>query len=158
MPGPRGKQRAAKKPKPTRSTTSTGINPQTTTFEPLIDDIDGAEDWNAVARLLCDYLELPGMSNNFSLPSKTLTLGPLSDLTKRSGLKKVYNNFDVIYKRTNDLFIVNAGNVKIAGGIIAIYTKMCADAILRNLLFQKGHNPFRDTRARLNNWPNIKVS
>ncbi|KAF9226356.1 hypothetical protein BS17DRAFT_801007 [Gyrodon lividus] len=105
MPGPRGKQqRVAKKPK--QRTTSQGVS------------LNGAEDWNAVARVLCDYLELP-------------------DLARRSGLKKVYNNFDVIYKRINDVYVANAGNEKITGGIVALYTKMCADSILRNLLFQK---------------------
>ncbi|KIJ63203.1 hypothetical protein HYDPIDRAFT_176220 [Hydnomerulius pinastri MD-312] len=117
MPGPRGKQRV-KKPKPR----APGVNPgagHAAEFESLIDDIDGAEDWNAVAKILCDYLELP-------------------DLTRRSGLKKVYNNFDVIYKRIDGVYVANAGNEKILGGIVGIYTKMCADSILRNLLFQRG--------------------
>ncbi|KIJ14557.1 hypothetical protein PAXINDRAFT_163312 [Paxillus involutus ATCC 200175] len=117
MPGPRGKQRTTKKPK--QRTTSQGASGGAISFEPLIEDIDGAEEWNAVARILCDYLELP-------------------DLTRRSGLKKVYNNFDVIYKRIDDVYVANVGNVKITGGIVAIYTKMCADSILRNLLFEKG--------------------
>jgi len=29
-------------------------------FAPLIEAIDRAEDWNTVANLLCNYLELPG--------------------------------------------------------------------------------------------------
>ncbi|KAH7882394.1 hypothetical protein F5I97DRAFT_1816994 [Phlebopus sp. FC_14] len=117
MPGPRGKQRAAKKPKPKPSSPGTGdsVDPS----DHLIDDIDRAEDWNNVAKVLCDHLELP-------------------DLTKRSGLKKVYNNFDAIYKRIDDLYVANSGNEKITGGIVGIYTKMCADSILRNKLFQKG--------------------
>lgn len=60
-----------------------------------------------------------------------------ADLTKRSGLKKVYNNFDDIYKRIDDLFSTHAGNQIIRGGVVAIYAKMSADSILRNLLFQK---------------------
>lgn len=88
-------------------------------FAPLVEAIDRAEDWNTVANLLCNYLELP-------------------DLTRRSGLKKVYNNFDAIYKRIDSLYTANSNNEKIAGGIVGIYTKMCADSILRNRLFQQG--------------------
>jgi hypothetical protein len=61
MPGPRGKQRTTKKPK--QRTTSQGASGGAISFEPLIEDIDGAEEWNAVARILCDYLELPGKSS-----------------------------------------------------------------------------------------------
>lgn len=60
-----------------------------------------------------------------------------ADLTKRSGLKKIYNNFDEIYKRIDDLFSTHTGNQIIRGGVVAIYAKMSADSILRNLLFQK---------------------
>lgn len=60
-----------------------------------------------------------------------------ADLTKRSGLKKIYNTFDDIYKRIDDLFSTHAGNQIIRGGVVAIYAKMSADSILRNLLFQK---------------------
>lgn len=60
-----------------------------------------------------------------------------ADLTKRSGLKKIYNNFDDIYNRIDDLFSAHAGNQIIRGGVVAIYAKMSADSILRNLLFQK---------------------
>jgi hypothetical protein len=59
------------------------------------------------------------------------------DLTKRSGLKKIYHNFDEIYTRIDDLFFDHTGNQIIRGGVVAIYAKMSADTILRNLLFQK---------------------
>ncbi|KAL4078118.1 hypothetical protein V8B97DRAFT_2102188 [Scleroderma yunnanense] len=121
MPGPRGKQNSAKKAKPKSHSSgpSATPSPKRLEFGPLIEAIDSAEDWNTVASLLCNYLELP-------------------DLTRRSGLKKVYNNFDVVYKRIDSLYAANASNEKIAGGIVGIYTKMCADAILRNRLFQHG--------------------
>ena len=61
----------------------------------------------------------------------------MPDITKRSGLKKIYHNFDDIYNRIDDLFSAHPGNQIIRGGVVAIYAKMSADSILRNLLFQK---------------------
>jgi hypothetical protein len=60
------------------------------------------------------------------------------DLSKRSGLKKIHANFNEIYHNIDDVYVANVKNEKITGAIIGIYTKMCADAILRDKLFQKG--------------------
>jgi hypothetical protein len=60
------------------------------------------------------------------------------DLSRRSGLKKVHANFNEVYHNINDVYVANIKNEKITGAIIGIYTKMCADAILRDKLFQKG--------------------
>ena len=59
MPGPRGKQNGAKKGK-SKLQTSAPASPRTMEFAPLVEAIDSAEDWNTVANLLCNYLELPG--------------------------------------------------------------------------------------------------
>ncbi|ESK96281.1 set and mynd domain-containing protein 3 [Moniliophthora roreri MCA 2997] len=69
--------------------------------------------------ILCDFFELP-------------------DLTTRSGLKKVHANFDAIVRRLDQVYNEHGDNEKIAGGIVGIYAKMCADSILRNKLFQRG--------------------
>jgi len=53
-------------------------------------------------------------------------------------LKKIHANFNEIYHNIDDVYVANASNEKITGGIIGIYTKMCADSILRDKLFQKG--------------------
>ncbi|OJA09700.1 hypothetical protein AZE42_05563 [Rhizopogon vesiculosus] len=119
MPGPRGKAKA-KKPKPrTKALSLTNATSEDSEFNELIDDIDGAEGWNKIVNVLCEFLQLP-------------------DLSKRSGLKKIHANFNEIYHNIDDVYVVNVTNEKITGGIIGIYTKMCADAILRDKLFQKG--------------------
>ncbi|KAF8551763.1 hypothetical protein OG21DRAFT_1477998 [Imleria badia] len=122
MPGPRAKQHAAKKSKSKSVAVLLNAGPALPpALQPRslssLDELS-ADDWDEVVRVMCDHLKIP-------------------DLTKRSGLKKVYNNFDDIYKRIDDLFSTHAGNQIIRGGVVAIYAKMSADSILRNLLFQK---------------------
>ena len=59
-------------------------------------------------------------------------------MTRRSGLKKIHHNFPEISKKLNDAYRSNAGNEKIVGGIVAIWAKMCVDAVLRNRLVDEG--------------------
>ncbi|EGO29215.1 hypothetical protein SERLADRAFT_359379 [Serpula lacrymans var. lacrymans S7.9] len=113
MPGPRSKAKKAKK------TQKLEPKQELDRFEHLVDDIDGAEGWNAIVSILCDYFQLP-------------------DLTTRSGLKKLFTNFDVFYRRLDNAYEANIENDKMTGGIIGIFTKMCADSILRTKLFEKG--------------------
>ncbi|KAG0707957.1 hypothetical protein DFH29DRAFT_979573 [Suillus ampliporus] len=117
MPGPRGKAKA-KKPKPIVHSV---VHAQSDLeeFSGLVDDIEGAEGWNTRVKILCEFLQLP-------------------DLSRRSGLKKVHANFNEVYHNIDDVYVANIANQKITGAIIGIYTKMCADAILRDKLFQKG--------------------
>ena len=68
----------------------------------------------------------------------SIELKTFVDLTRRSGFKKVYSDFDANCKRIDSLYTANSSNEKITGGIIGIYTKMCAGSILRNRLFQQG--------------------
>ncbi|KAH7922905.1 hypothetical protein BV22DRAFT_1106350 [Leucogyrophana mollusca] len=114
MPGPGAKTKKTKS-KTTNSVSKANVADR----QPLIDDIEGAAGWSGTVKLLCDFFALP-------------------DLSKRSGLKKVFSNFESIYRRIDDVYVDNQGNWKLMGGIICIYTKMCADSILRNRLIQKG--------------------
>ncbi|KAK7047902.1 hypothetical protein VNI00_006230 [Paramarasmius palmivorus] len=110
MPGPSRKN----KQKPQRNGPRTSYTPAA-----YVGDIDNARDWNHIVLILCDFLELP-------------------DLTTRSGLKKVHAKFDAIVGRLDQVYAEHEDNVRIAGGVVGIYAKMCADSILRNKLFQRG--------------------
>ena len=61
-----------------------------------------------------------------------------ADLNTRSGLKKVHAKFDSIYQRIETVFQDSPHDIKLRGGIISIYAKMCIDSILRNRLFDEG--------------------
>ncbi|CCM00720.1 uncharacterized protein FIBRA_02760 [Fibroporia radiculosa] len=81
-------------------------------------DVDGAR-WDEVVRLLCEYFQLP-------------------DLTTRGRLKKVHNHFDNIYRKLDDAYTTNIDNETVVGGIVNIWAKMFADALLRDKLFKRG--------------------
>lgn len=63
------------------------------------------------------------------------------DLTTRHGLKKIHTRFNDYHKRLDAAYTSarRCGNEKVMGGVVGIMAKMCADAILRDKLFQKGH-------------------
>ena len=123
MPGPRAKKNGAKKNKsksvPVVASSQVPRLPPALQPRPLksLDELSSS-DWDDVVRVICDHLDIP-------------------DLTKRSGIKKIYHSFDDIYNRIDDLFSAHPGNQIIRGGVVAIYAKMSADSILSNLLFQK---------------------
>ncbi|PCH44867.1 hypothetical protein WOLCODRAFT_77377, partial [Wolfiporia cocos MD-104 SS10] len=85
----------------------------------IVDDIGNADSWNATVELLCNYFELP-------------------DISQRSGLKKVHLRFDEIFKKLDAAYTQNKENERIIGGIVGIWAKMSADALLRNKLFKAG--------------------
>ena len=62
------------------------------------------------------------------------------DLSTRSGLKKVHAHFNDIYKKLDCAYVgaQRRGNEKLMGGIVGVWAKMCADAILRDKLFHEG--------------------
>ncbi|KAJ7512500.1 hypothetical protein B0H11DRAFT_1951488 [Mycena galericulata] len=120
MPGPSRKTKA--KPNANGTKASGYSNPGNSGAperESFIGDIDNAEGWNPVINILCDYFGLP-------------------DIATRSGLKKVHANFESIYRRLDNAYTQNASNVRIKGGIVGIYARLCVDSILRNKLFQRG--------------------
>lgn len=63
-----------------------------------------------------------------------------TDLTTRHGLKKIHARFNDYHKRLDAAYTSarRCGNEKVMGGVVGIMAKMCADAILRDKLFQKG--------------------
>lgn len=64
-----------------------------------------------------------------------------ADLTTRSGLKKVHNDLPVIEDRLNQAFkyAKRYGNVKVLGGVLSIFTKMCmVDTILQDKMIEAG--------------------
>ena len=60
-------------------------------------------------------------------------------MSKLKGMKKIHANFDAIYERLDTEFQRNLDNERIRGGIVAIFSKMCHDAVLRNKLFERGN-------------------
>ncbi|KAF8545622.1 hypothetical protein OG21DRAFT_1528366 [Imleria badia] len=140
MPGPRAKQNYRKKNE--RKVVSQGNAALGSTSSPTVptsvinalDELSN-DDWDKAAKVLCDHFELPGMSTA-SFQAILSADCPL-DLTTRSGLKKVYHNFTHIYEQINDTYVAYEANELIRGGVVAIYVKMCADSILRNMLFHQ---------------------
>ncbi|KAH9943556.1 hypothetical protein B0H21DRAFT_491468 [Amylocystis lapponica] len=123
MPGPRAKGKSGSKPKSsaglkhrnaTESLSTAGLADQA-----YVNDIGNTEDWNLVVDILCAHFKLP-------------------DLTTRSGLKKIHARFPEIHRKLDNAYTANAGNERMMGGIIGIWTKMCADSILRDKLFKEG--------------------
>lgn len=78
--------------------------------------IDHAMEWSVIVDVLCKHFDLP-------------------DLQTRRGLKKAYLDFDNIRRRLDKTYDTASTDWRLAGGIIAIYSKMCMDAMLRNKIF-----------------------
>lgn len=100
----------------------------------LVKDVNNVEDWKICSDILCDFLEIPGMSNQYLI--RCLFLTPSLDLSTRNGLKQIHKNFDEYYRRLQRTYRMGADNDKVAGGIVGIYAKMCADSLLRDKLFK----------------------
>lgn len=141
MPGPRRKANNAKKSKSkSKALSVTNATSEDSEFNDLTDDIDGAKGWNEIVNVLCEFLQLPGEDAEQTCHCDFVSQVFPIDLSKRSGLKKIHANFNEIYHNIDDVYVANVRNEKITGGIVGIYTKMCADAILRDKLFQKGRS------------------
>ena len=111
----------------------------------LFENIDDGSTWDYAVSRLSDVLKLPGemfssLCTYMRQPESFTIRLPLLDMTTRHGLKKVHARFPEIYKKLNAAY--NAGkrerNEKIMGAVVGMMAKMCADAILRNKLFEKG--------------------
>ncbi|KAF8962295.1 hypothetical protein BDZ97DRAFT_1663105 [Flammula alnicola] len=113
----KGKPRSNTPKNPTSS--STGSRMRLDEDDGFLSDLDNAKGWNVVVNVLCASFDLP-------------------DLTSRNGLKKVHANFEAIYSKMDRVYETNLEDVKIRGGIVGIFAKMCVDSILRNKLFEKG--------------------
>ncbi|TCD65202.1 hypothetical protein EIP91_002988 [Steccherinum ochraceum] len=116
MPGPRN--RTKNRP---RNHTDNGsvVSQSASTGEAFANDVNDVNGWTEIVEFLCEYFKLP-------------------DLNKRSGLKKIHSNFSEIYRKLNNAYTSHSVNEKIIGGIVAIWAKMCVDAVLRNRLVREG--------------------
>ncbi|EIW60332.1 uncharacterized protein TRAVEDRAFT_45581 [Trametes versicolor FP-101664 SS1] len=87
----------------------------------MFDDVSNAQSWNLIVSCMCEGLKIP-------------------DLTTRHGLKKIHARFNDYHKRLDSAYSSarRCSNEKVMGGVVGIMAKMCADAILRDKLFQKG--------------------
>ncbi|KAI0748734.1 hypothetical protein C8Q80DRAFT_1173343 [Daedaleopsis nitida] len=87
----------------------------------LFDDLRDSANWNVTIARLVDVLKIP-------------------DLTTRHGLKKVHARFSDIYKKLNASYSAakRENNERVMGAVVGIMAKMCADALLRDRLFEKG--------------------
>ena len=106
----------------------------------LFDDIDGTSPWNFAISRLSESLKLPGtplIRSRRDLHSKPFHI---TELSTRHGLKKVHSRFEELYKKLNQMYASaqRKNNYKIMGAVIGIMAKMCADALLRDKLFEKG--------------------
>ena len=62
-------------------------------------------------------------------------------MNRRSGLKRIYADFDTVQKKLEAVYKKYEGNEKVMGGIVGIWARMCADSILRNRVVAAGkHN------------------
>ncbi|KAA1477626.1 hypothetical protein DENSPDRAFT_808815 [Dentipellis sp. KUC8613] len=116
MPGPRQKSKKKAKPSVSGPSTSTGYIPS----NEFLDNVYHAEGWSAQADVLCTMLELPDMSS-------------------RSGLRIIHRNFDAVSRKLNDVYDYGrrVGNESLIGTVVAMYTKMSADAVLRDRIFSE---------------------
>ncbi|KAH9900754.1 hypothetical protein C8Q73DRAFT_675606 [Cubamyces lactineus] len=87
---------------------------------PFCEDRD-APPWNTVVANMCNTLKMP-------------------DLTTRKGLRRVHTHFNEVYKRLDHAYsdAQRKGDERTMGGIVGILAKLCADAILRDKLFDRG--------------------
>ncbi|KAJ3553888.1 hypothetical protein NP233_g12543 [Leucocoprinus birnbaumii] len=65
------------------------------------------------------------------------SLCKLPDLATKKGLKKVFGDFDVYYRRLEALYAGFVGYSQLQAGIIGIYAKMCRDHLLMRNLYQR---------------------
>ncbi|THH28452.1 hypothetical protein EUX98_g5738 [Antrodiella citrinella] len=113
MPGPRRKTK--NKPSATAASSSLAV----ALPDAFVEEIDDVQGWREIVNLLCDAFKLP-------------------DMSRRSGLKKIHANFSEIYRKMDKTYTKYSGNEKVVGGIVAIWAKMCVDAVLRNRLVHEG--------------------
>ncbi|KAI5117145.1 hypothetical protein M0805_000072 [Coniferiporia weirii] len=118
MPSAKAKQRSkAKKTSSARPDERT-LEKSVTGFTSLVNDIEGAEGWYPIVYALCNTLSIP-------------------DLSSRNGLKKIHGSFSEISSKLEDIFAYFCERDFVAQAVIAIYTRMCADAILRDRLIKE---------------------
>ncbi|KAJ8509407.1 hypothetical protein ONZ45_g8429 [Pleurotus djamor] len=116
MPGPGRRVKARKQSTAANSAASSSSS---STQVAVLGDVDLEVSWESVVLQICEALHLP-------------------NLATRHGLKKVHQDFDSIHRRLDQLYQRNPNNVKVMGGVVGVFAKMCIDAILRDKLMEKG--------------------
>ncbi|KAH8108712.1 hypothetical protein DFH11DRAFT_1516499 [Phellopilus nigrolimitatus] len=93
------------------------IGPSATCFKNLTNDLKVAEGWYSVIEKICQVMGIP-------------------DLSSRQGLEQIHQRFPEISQNLERLYVQfidkgNDGDV-IVQGIVALYTRMCADSDIRD--------------------------
>lgn len=57
-----------------------------------------------------------------------------SDMSTRSGLRKIHQTFPDIYKRLSTCYNENTKHKAVQAAVVSIYARMCVDSLLRNKL------------------------
>ncbi|KDR72531.1 hypothetical protein GALMADRAFT_751816 [Galerina marginata CBS 339.88] len=117
MPGPRNRRRSRKDAKEFTTTPRSISVAEEYVFIPGL-DIEEDLGWKNLIDTICQFLKLP-------------------NLDTRSGLKRIYANFEDIHSRMEELYRASENHIKIQGAIVGIFARMSADSILRNKLFEK---------------------
>jgi hypothetical protein len=63
---------------------------------------------------------------------------PNSDLTTRSGLRKVYSDFEQLNSRLHAAYNAQGSTWMIKGAVVGIYAKMSVDSVLSSKVFKEG--------------------
>lgn len=142
MPGPGKRKTKTKKPSRLIEVRDLSNVDIPTVLDSFVNQINDARDWSHVVNLLCDMFDLPGERPEHSPTSaKFTTCTKNTDLDSRSGLKRVYANFERVQQNLDAAYNKYSDNEKVAGGIVGIYSKMSGDSILRNKIIRAGLMP-----------------
>lgn len=67
----------------------------------------------------------------------------MADFSTKQGVKKTLMIYERLYERLERLYELNLANPKVLGGVVAVYTRLCAKTSLRNALFKDGSSIHR---------------
>lgn len=142
MPSP-GSKSKPKKSKPSESSisaSSIGGAP-----ESFIGDIDNAVDWYIFVEIMCKTLNIPGTRLLPHTPVIPISdISTMTDLATRSGLKKVYADFQNIYQLLNGLYNKYPRNEKLSEGWLAstlkcLQIRFCEISCFKKVLEQESN-------------------
>ena len=111
-------------------------------------DRDARDPFEVLVQRLSNYLNIPGNAFHFT-PHATRAYCAPSDLNTRSGLKKVHARFDEINDSLNAHFntALAIDDPRPPLSICFIWSKMCADKLLRDKLFRSGKIQFHTAQS-----------
>lgn len=107
-----------------------------TSYANLIHDIEGAAGWYPVVYTICNILDIPGTCTfRKTCNVSNLTLA-ITDLSSRKGLKKIHENLAEISGNLDSIYVQYGDKDIVAQAVLAIYTRMCADGLLKDRLIK----------------------